>query len=136
MPKAQVDPCIESLADALAVLLVAEWRTQHPAQQMGHIPPGDITIGHRKLLTSHHIPSADTNDHEAVPKPSTKARGALRPVPASDPTVIVERKERAGLGGLSISKNTTTFYESSNDRELENPTIFMALKWSRVLGGL
>lgn len=42
--KVLTEAYIESVSDVLASLLVEHWRSQHPAQPMGHIPPGDLTV--------------------------------------------------------------------------------------------
>ena len=76
MPKVLNDALVESVADALAALLVAEWRAQH----QGHCPPREVTITKESDAKSSTYGS-DPDGQGPGPKPSTKARGSVRAFP-------------------------------------------------------
>jgi hypothetical protein len=80
MPNMLSDAQVESLADALAALMVAEFRAKHPIPSQGHIPHRDLSISIERDAKSSTYGTGSTN-HEPASKPTSKVRGPLSLVP-------------------------------------------------------
>lgn len=82
MPVTLSEREIESLSDALAILLVAEWRAQHQAHHVGSNPLGDLTMRDNTDAESTAY-GPEPQDHDPGPTPTPKAHGALTLVPGA-----------------------------------------------------
>ena len=71
---------IECLSDLLVSMLVAEWKSRHPAHERGSSPRGDLTMASESDAESMAY-GAESQTHDPGPTPTTKGRGSLTLVP-------------------------------------------------------